>query len=118
MATKVLNSGNNLVTIWNGTYTYCQKSSNYYMQKQIYSLERKCHLVKTYIAITTNELYLDVWEPKNALSNDTSIMNNLLDDESFRNFFKNGDILSLTEVSEVPLKNSSVMNSYTKYRPV
>jgi hypothetical protein len=92
MARKILNPGDNLITIWDGTYAYCQKSSNYYMQKQLYSLQKKRHLVKPFIGITTNGRYLDVWEPHDALSNDASVMNNLLDDESFRNFFKKGDI--------------------------
>jgi hypothetical protein len=92
MARKILNSGDSLITIWDGTYAYCQKSSNYYMQRQTYSLQKKRHLVKPFIGITTNGRYLDVWEPNDALSNDASIMNNLLKKESFRNFFKKGDI--------------------------
>lgn len=92
IARELFNARHNLITIWDGSYAYCQKSSNYFIQKTTYSLQKKRHLCKPFIGITSNGYYLDVIKPYDALSNDASIMNQLLDQESFRNFFREGDL--------------------------
>jgi hypothetical protein len=92
IARMLFNARNSLITIWDGSYAYCQKSSNYFIQKNTYSLQKKRHLCKPFIGITSNGYYLDVVKPHDALSNDASIMNQLLKKESFRNFFHEGDL--------------------------
>jgi len=91
----IFESPDNLITIWGRTYAYCQKSSNYFMQKKMYSGQKKRHLVKPFIGITTDVYYLDVFEPYDASSNDASIMSDLLHKTSFRSFFEKDDIFVL-----------------------
>lgn len=88
----ILKSPNSLITIWDGTYAYCQKSSNYLVQKKLWSDQKKRPLCKPFIGITTDGYYLDVFDVYDATSNDASIMKDLLAKESFSNYFNKGDI--------------------------
>jgi hypothetical protein len=87
----IFDANDKLITIWDGSYAYCQKSSNYFMQKMMYSGQKKRHLVKPFIGITSDGYYLDIFGPYDS-SNDATIMNDVLKDQLVLNFFKEGDI--------------------------
>jgi len=81
----IFNAHDKPITIWDGTYAYCQKSSNYFIQK-------KRALVKPFVGITTDGYYLDVWAAHDATSNDATIMVELANTQEFKDFFEEGDV--------------------------
>ena len=95
ISNKILKAPNNLIVICDGTYSYCQKSSNYLVQKRLYSVQKKRPLTKPFIIITTDGYYLDVEKPMEATKNDASILTTLLSRRKFRHFFKEGDVFVL-----------------------
>lgn len=44
----IFNSHDKPITIWDGTYAYCQKSLNYFVQKKLCSGQKKRALVKPF----------------------------------------------------------------------
>lgn len=95
-----------------GLMSIVRKLKLLHREADLQSSEKR-HLFKPLISIIRNRRYLDVWKPNDALSNDAS-MNNLLDNESFRNFFKEGDFLIMTEDSETHSMSLNVMDPDTK----
>ena len=43
----------NIITVWDGTYVYIEKSSNYTFQKETYSMHKGRHLVKMMMVVST-----------------------------------------------------------------
>ena len=80
----ILKAPNNLIVICDGSYVYCQKSSNYLLQKRLYSVQKKRPLLKPFIIITTDGYYLDVTLPEEATKNDATILKDLLKKPDFR----------------------------------
>ncbi|CAF1017982.1 unnamed protein product [Brachionus calyciflorus] len=78
------------VIIADGTYCYCQKSSNNMVQRKLYSGHKKRPLVKPFVITASNGKIIDVYGNYSAVENDASIMQKDLD---LRELFKKGDIL-------------------------
>lgn len=74
-------SKDQLAIIADGTYLYCQKSSNNRIQRITYSSQKKRHLVKPFVITTTNGRILDIYGPFAANVNDASILEYLLENE-------------------------------------
>ena len=49
-----------LILVIDGTYCYCQKSSNSYFQRKTFSVQKKTHLVKPFLFSTSNGKIVDV----------------------------------------------------------
>ncbi|MFO0003396.1 MAG: transposase family protein [bacterium] len=50
-----------LVLIADGTYLYCEKSLNNQLQRKTYSGQKKRHLIKPFIIITSDGYIVDVF---------------------------------------------------------
>lgn len=64
--------------IWDGTYVYTIKSSNFEFQRNTYSMQKKRNLVKFMLCVTTNGLIVAVYGPYDAKTNDATILNQIL----------------------------------------
>lgn len=69
------------IIICDGTYIYINKSSNFLLQRQSYSLHKFQNLLKTFIIVTTDGYILDVKGPCSATKTDAQIMSDLMTDE-------------------------------------
>ena len=83
----------NIMTIWDGTYIYFDKSSDYVFQKKTYSVQKCRNLLKPMLCCTTNGYIVDVFGPFPASDNDATILNTIIEDISsgFKDFFKQND---------------------------
>ncbi len=61
-----------------GTYVFCEKSQNYKLQKELYSMHKYRHLIKPFVVCTRDGLILDVFGPYSAKSNDANILMSIL----------------------------------------
>lgn len=84
-----------LIVIADGTYINTQKSSNYAFQKDTYSLHKYHNLVKPFLIVCCDGYILDAAGPYAATKNDASIMQEIMETESFSNFFQEDDIFIL-----------------------
>jgi hypothetical protein len=50
-----------LVLILDGTYCYCQKSSNNLFQRKSYSVQKKTHLLKPFVICATDGHIFDIY---------------------------------------------------------
>lgn len=66
------------ITIWDGTYIYCNKSFNQYLQRLTYSGQKLRNLLKPMVCVTSNGYYVDVFGPYVGKKNDASIMEHIL----------------------------------------
>jgi len=90
------NDDNPVITIWDGTYIYIQKSSDYTLQRQTYSSHKFRNLMKPMVAVTTNGFILDVFGPYAATEPDAKIFNDLIENNSdVSSFFQKDDIFVL-----------------------
>lgn len=80
------------ITIADATYIYTQKSSNYLFQKETYSLHKYRNLLKPFILCASDGYIIDVRGPYSATTNDATIMNNLLNETEFNDFYNENDI--------------------------
>lgn len=85
-----------VITLWDATYVFTIKSSNYQFQKDSFSVQKKRNLVKVMLCVMTNGLVAGVYGPYSAKKNDASILNELLDrrPDVFNNF-NHGDVMVL-----------------------
>lgn len=85
------------ITICDGTYIYIEKSSNYFYQKETYSLHKYVNLVKPFLCVCTDGHIIDVIGPYAATQTDAEIMKDLFTDESgpMRSFYREGDVFIL-----------------------
>ncbi|XP_055308295.1 uncharacterized protein LOC129572375 [Sitodiplosis mosellana] len=83
-----------LVTIWDGTYIYCNKSQNHELQRRTYSGQKCRNLVKPMVCVSSNGLYIDIFGPFEATQNDASIMKFVFDKHAdpIMNKSKPGDV--------------------------
>lgn len=86
------NNNENIITIWDGTYIYIQKSSNYIFQRKSYSIHKSRQLLKPFLAVAANGYIIDVFGPYNSNDSDSKILNNLMKNDSFVSFFRPGDV--------------------------
>lgn len=86
----------NPIVIFDGTYIYLQKSSNYLFQKKTYSLHKYANLLKPFMMATTDGFILDVYGPYAATTSDAEIMNQLFAPSgALRNYFRENDVFLL-----------------------
>ena len=64
-----------IVTVWDGTYIYIQKSSNYSFTKKTYSIHKNRPLVKMMVIVSTKGYIIEVLGPylANGANNDANI---------------------------------------------
>ena len=67
-----------IVFIADGTYCYCQKSSNNMVQRKLYSGYKKRPLIKPFVITTSTGKIFDVYGSYAATDNDASIMEHVL----------------------------------------
>lgn len=85
--------GESVIAIFDGTYIYQQKSSNFEYQKQSYSEQKARNLYKPFLVVCPNGYIIDVFGPYRANESDGTILNDLLDiNQHFQDFFKQDDI--------------------------
>lgn len=90
------NEERKLMFIFDGTYIYVQKSSNFLFQRDSYSLHKYKNLLKPFIITCSDGYILDVLGPYSAKKSDAKIMTRLLSPNSaFPWFFKQGDVFIL-----------------------
>jgi len=68
-----------LALIGDGSYIYCEKSSNNSIQRLLYSGQKHRHLVKPFVLCSTNGRIIDVYGPYPATANDASILKHILE---------------------------------------
>ncbi|XP_035452082.2 uncharacterized protein LOC118277412 [Spodoptera frugiperda] len=85
------------IAIFDGTYIYLQKSSNYLFQKKTYSLHKYDNLVKPFMIVSCDGHIIDVVGPYAATQTDAEIMNHLFEaeDSLYRQLFQPNDIFIL-----------------------
>lgn len=77
VSSRILHCGNNpetLITIWDGTYIYINKSQNYKFQKETYNTQKKKNFLRPMMCVTTNGYIIDVFGPFEAVRNDAKCM--------------------------------------------
>ena len=74
-------SEDQLGVIADGTYLYTEKSKNNNLQREMYSGQKKCHLIKPFVMCTTNGYIINIYGPYPATSNDSKIINHIMDTE-------------------------------------
>lgn len=67
-----------VISIWDGTYIYCQQSGNYRFQKETYSVQKKRNLVKPMVCVASDGFIIDIFCPFKASENDASILKQIL----------------------------------------
>ena len=85
------------IAIFDGTYVYLQKSSNYLFQKKTYSLHKYDNLVKPFMIVSCDGHIIDVVGPYAATQTDAEIMNHLFqaEDSPYRQLFQRNDVFIL-----------------------
>lgn len=68
------------ITIWDGTYVYCNKSFNHHLQRSTYSGQKLRNLLKPMVCVTSNGFFVDVFGPYVGKMNDASIMEHILEE--------------------------------------
>lgn len=71
-----------IITIWDGTYIYINRSQNHYAQRIMFSVSKGRHLVKPMVCVTPNGTYVDVFGPYPATMNYAKIMEKVFNDHS------------------------------------
>lgn len=74
------NKPDSLITIWDGTYIYLNKSANYKFQKLTYNGQKKRNFLRPMVCVTTNGYIIDVFGPFAAVDNDAKCMKEILRD--------------------------------------
>lgn len=72
----------NIITIWDATYVYIQKSSNYAFQRKTYSMHKRRPLIKPMMVVSPNGYILDVFGPYAANLNDAEILKKILNENN------------------------------------
>ena len=87
-----------LITICDGTYLYCEKSLNNLIQRLTYSCQKKRPLIKPFLIVCANGYIIDCYGPFSAASNDASILDSILNhvkNNDLKNIIKPGDLMVL-----------------------
>ena len=91
-------SEDRLITVWDGTYVYLNKSTNYRFQRVTYSGQKKRNFLKPMVAVTTNGYIIDIFGPNRlwaATVSDADILGYIMNTDWFQQFFKSGDVFIL-----------------------
>ncbi len=85
-----------LISIWDGTYVYIQKSGNYSFQKFSWCTFKGRHLLKMMMVVSTSGKIIECYGPylSNGKNNDSSILIDSFKKNafSFRSFFNENDL--------------------------
>jgi len=82
--------------IADGTYCYCQKSSNNLFQRKSYSVQKKAHLVKPFVICATDGHIVDIYGLFEATKNDARILSEVLaNDNDLKTLLKPNDLFIL-----------------------
>lgn len=73
------NDPNKLITIWDGTYIYLDKSANYDFQKKTYNGQKKRNFLRPMMCVTTNGYIIDVLGPFAAVENDATCLKHIIE---------------------------------------
>ena len=90
-----LQGTNSVVTVWDATYEYLPKSSNFRFQAATYSSNKKRNLLKPMVAVTPDGMIVDIFGPDtlwSATKSDAKILKQLMKLDSFRDRFEAGDV--------------------------
>lgn len=84
---------NTAITIWDATYCFTIKSSNYDFQKKSYSLPHGRNLLKFMLCVATNGYIIAVYGPFEARTNDANILIKIMNEPgNIFEEFRNGDV--------------------------
>ncbi|XP_075981959.1 uncharacterized protein LOC142980452 isoform X2 [Anticarsia gemmatalis] len=84
------------IVIFDGTYCYIEKSSNYLYQKRTYSMHKYRNLMKPFLMVCTDGHIIDVLGPYPATTSDADIMKKEFSSERpLREYFRQGDAFIL-----------------------
>lgn len=81
---RMLHANNNpasLITLWDGTYIYTDKSANQLHQKCTWSGQKKRNFLRPMMCVTSNGYIIDVFGPYKATENDASCLRYILANE-------------------------------------
>ena len=85
-----------LAIISDGTYLYCQKSTNNTFQKKSWSVQKNASLVKPFVICATDGYIVDIFGPYPAVDNDAKILKKILQtDKDLRKLLQANDHLIL-----------------------
>ena len=87
-------SDDQIATIWDGTYSYIQKSYDNSLQRSTYSVQKSRSLVKPFVAIAADGYIIDIFGLFSAKDNDATIMKSVIEKNrrKFKDIFKDGDV--------------------------
>lgn len=84
------------IAIFDGTYCYVEKSSNYLYQKKTYSMHKYRNLLKPFLIVCTDGHIIDVLGPYPATTSDADIMRNeFVNGRPLQEYFCQGDAFIL-----------------------
>ncbi|RNA36622.1 Vacuolar sorting-associated 13C [Brachionus plicatilis] len=87
---------NQMVFIADGTYCYCEKSSDNQFQRSTFSVQKRRHLVKPFVICSSNGRKVDIYGPYQASLNDAEIMKIILNnDKNLMNLIESKDVFLL-----------------------
>lgn len=84
--------GTKCILIFDGTYLFIEKSSNFGFQRRTYSVQKHANLIKPMMCVYTDSLIADVFGPYQGNTNDATILNELLEKDIWGEF-GDGDVL-------------------------
>lgn len=87
-----------VISVWDGTYVYLNKSDNFEFQRVTYSGHKKTNYLKPMLAVTTNGYIINVFGPGELWAgsqSDADILKCVMSCGWFKNFFKSGDLFVL-----------------------
>lgn len=85
-----------LSIVGDGTYLFTEKSEDNNLQREMYSGQKKCHLIKPFVMTTTNGYIINVYGPYPATLNDSTIINHIMEtQQDIQQLIKPNDILIL-----------------------
>ena len=86
--------GTQLFMIADGTYLYCEKSGNNFIQRKLYSGQKNRHLIKPFVICASNGTIIGVYGPFSATTNDAKIMEIILrDDQQLKQLIQCNDVM-------------------------
>lgn len=98
-SSRILHADNKretLMTIWDGTYIYCDKSANYEFQKKTFSGQKNRNFVRPMVCVTTNGYIIDILGPFEAVKNDAKCMLEIMQRNQYVNgILRQGDVFIL-----------------------
>lgn len=108
---------NEVVTIWDGTYIYVQKSQNYAFQRKCYSCQKKRPLVKPMISVAPDGYILEIYGPYPATDNDASILKKILSSDCSPVFFLEKKDVFILDRGFRDTRNELRRNGFVPYIP-